>query len=266
LAASVVLAFLWTSEVAAHSEQGLLTLDATASRQPLAAEVRARLVYVSDGHPASNASVTVEALGPNGLTVPARAMTSEGDGVYTSSVVLPTSGPWTFRAVASDPSATAETGFDAAPPPSAGSTGPAARALTAAMSELVPTMSNAVAFTAADDPDQLLGRPGQYASKANFADARIGDAPGVPARVDDGGSVETFASGEDAKERRRHVKATIRSGSGSTEYLCVYGTTLLRLSSDLTPSQARGYDAATRKILKEFTKHTYKACPATAPQ
>jgi hypothetical protein len=126
-AASLVLVCLSASAVAAHSTQGLLTLDAVRGREPLTVEVRARLVYVNDGHPASNGAVTVEALESSGAAVPPQPMAREGDGVYTAVMVLPTPGAWTLRAAASDPDASAEVAFEAEPSPTTTTTPVATR-------------------------------------------------------------------------------------------------------------------------------------------
>jgi len=95
----------------AHSDTGLLSLETSPAPQPLGVQVRARLVYVNDRDPASSATVTVEGTGPNGATVPPTTLVSQGDGVYTRVVVVPTAGPWTFRARSATPAATAETQF-----------------------------------------------------------------------------------------------------------------------------------------------------------
>src|SRR5450759_3849318 len=55
-----------------------------------------------------------------------------------------------------------------------------------------------VVYTAASDPNHLLGRPGEYTSKADFADSRVaGQETGVTA----GGSVEVFTGQADAVRR-----------------------------------------------------------------
>src|SRR5438309_1652240 len=46
--------------------------------------------------------------------------------------------------------------------------------LVDALQPLVPSMGGVVNYTDATDPNRLLGRPGQYASKANFIDSRTG--------------------------------------------------------------------------------------------
>jgi hypothetical protein len=113
--AVLVIVAVDASGASAHGDQGLLALEANAGRQSLTVEVRARLVYANDGDPVSTARVTVDALGPDGATVPAAAMASGGDGTYAAELRLPGAGAWTVRATATNPTANAEIRFDAVP-------------------------------------------------------------------------------------------------------------------------------------------------------
>ena len=101
-------------------------------------------------------------------------------------------------------------------------------------------------YTAANDVNKLLGRPGQYIGKANFRDTRI-RSTGFD--VDDGGSVETFANKGDAARRYRYVDAVTNSSSLFVEYHYLEGTVFLRLSHELTPAQAKQYERAFRKAV-----------------
>ena len=49
-------------------------------------------------------------------------------------------------------------------------------------------------YTEENDPNKLLGRPGQYVGKANFRDRRAEDDGASDLDVSEGGSVEVFAS------------------------------------------------------------------------
>jgi len=100
-------------------------------------------------------------------------------------------------------------------------------------------------YTASSDPNKLLGRPSQYTGKANFKDRRL-KAAGFD--VDNGGSVETFANRDDAKRRFDYVRAIAKSPLFA-EYDYLEGTVLLRISSDLTPTQAKAYEQALRKAV-----------------
>jgi hypothetical protein len=90
-------------------------------------------------------------------------------------------------------------------------------------------------LTAASDPNQLLGRPGGYTSKSEFADSRMtGEAgPGVAA----GGSVEVFADHAGAVRRARYIQGIVQAAPVlGAEYDYVAGAVLLRVSGQLTPA------------------------------
>jgi hypothetical protein len=100
-------------------------------------------------------------------------------------------------------------------------------------------------YTESNDPNKLMGRPGQYIGKANFLDRRI---KFDQFSVSDGGSVETFANKSDANVRFKYMSAVARTPLFA-EYDYLEGTVLLRIASDLTPTQAKAYETAFRKIV-----------------
>ncbi|MDQ3864926.1 MAG: hypothetical protein M3317_15775 [Actinomycetota bacterium] len=106
------------------------------------------------------------------------------------------------------------------------------------------------AYTAENDPNELLGRPGQYTSKAMFKDTRLGADPIASEwDVQNGGSVEVFENGDDAIKRREYLEALAKNSGSFNEYAYREGTVLLRLSHCLTPQQAGEYEAALRRAL-----------------
>jgi hypothetical protein len=102
-------------------------------------------------------------------------------------------------------------------------------------------------YNPSSDPNKLLGRPGQYTGKANFRDRRIRSGTGF--RVDNGGSVETFANKGDAERRYKYLHAISTSSSLFAEWNYVEGTVVLRLSHQLTPRQAKQYERAFRRAV-----------------
>ena len=60
-----------------------------------------------------------------------------------------------------------------------------------------------------------------------------------------GGSVETFESEDDAKRRYEYVSAIAKSPLFA-EYDYLEGTVFLRISSELTPTQAKACERAFR--------------------
>ena len=117
---------------------------------------------------------------------------------------------------------------------------PAADAVVAQLKASGIPIGQTVALTAETDPNKLLGRPGQYTSKATFADTRL-PATAAPS-LDAGGSVETFASQADAVARFDYLKRVTAGNGALAEYDYMHGQALLRLSHMLTPDQAIAYE------------------------
>ncbi|MEW1911837.1 hypothetical protein AB0442_25920 [Kitasatospora sp. NPDC085895] len=111
-----------------------------------------------------------------------------------------------------------------------------------------------VTYTGADDPDGLLGRPGQYASKAAFDDTRVSDSPLAREEaagrrrdaVSYGGAVEVFAAPEDAGARADDLAGRQQPGTGGArpDYVYRSGVVVVRVSHLLTPEQAQAYARA----------------------
>ncbi len=104
-------------------------------------------------------------------------------------------------------------------------------------------------YNESSDPNKLLGRPGQYVGKVNFRDKRIKDSDTF-GRFDTsaGGSVEVFNSKADAKRRFVYLKAITQSSPLFVEYDYLEGSILLRVSKNLTPTQAKKYEATLRRL------------------
>jgi hypothetical protein len=106
-------------------------------------------------------------------------------------------------------------------------------------------------YTAATDPNHLLGRPGGYASKIMFADPRsegTQDASGGP-DVTEGGSIEVYATHADAVRRAVYIETITQAAPLlGTEYDYVSGGVLLRVSGNLTPTQAGQYEQALQAV------------------
>lgn len=127
----------------------------------------------------------------------------------------------------------------------------AAEQVSDQLAKAIPSFKTFRVYTEADDPNKLMGRPGGYTSKTAFYDSRISKDAALGERDDAiirGGSVEVFESAELATKRYEYVKAIAESSSLFTEYDYVSGTALLRVSKELTPSQAREYEAALKQI------------------
>lgn len=92
-------------------------------------------------------------------------------------------------------------------------------------------------YDASTDPNELLGRPGQYTAKFNFADTRLEQFEDGPT----GGSVESFESTRELENRAEYIKSLGESMPMFAEYQFTSGLMLLRLDKGLTPEQADEY-------------------------
>lgn len=104
-----------------------------------------------------------------------------------------------------------------------------------------------VVYSAADDPNGLLGRPGQYTSKVNFVDTTL-----VPSAivfdVAEGGSIEMFETQELAQARADYIFTVIQENPSLVEYDFVVGGILLRVSGTHLPDVAEQYHVALQEI------------------
>lgn len=103
-------------------------------------------------------------------------------------------------------------------------------------------IENIIEHTESTDPNDLLGRPGGYTSKVNFADSRIEQYD-----ITDpyGGTVEVFITKNDTEKRRDHLEAILNAMDifgGQYIYVSEDGLAILRLEYDITPSQAAEYE------------------------
>jgi len=106
-------------------------------------------------------------------------------------------------------------------------------------------------YTAATDPNHLLGRPGGYTSKIIFADPRARDPQNASGGHDvaEGGSIEVYATHAGAVRRASYIEAVTQAAPIlGAEYDYVSGRVLLRVSGILTPAQARQYEEALQAV------------------
>jgi hypothetical protein len=99
-------------------------------------------------------------------------------------------------------------------------------------------------YTAETDPNNLLGRPGGYESKATFRDTRIERGTGVGG----GGSVEVFKDDDGAIRRREQMERISQSSPVLGEYTYQRGSVVLRIARALTPDQAQAYEQALKDM------------------
>lgn len=122
--------------------------------------------------------------------------------------------------------------------------------IVAALKAAGRPIGDALTYTAANDPNSLLGRPNGYTSKTAFYDTGLPQQNPSPFDVSDGGSVELFANNAGAQARMTYIQTIAKGLPALTEYDYVQGGALLRLSARLTPDQAAQYAAAFRAAVR----------------
>ena len=115
--------------------------------------------------------------------------------------------------------------------------GAAAEALRAAN----PNITTVTVYDETNDPNDLIGRPGQYTSAAQLADGRAAGGEGIEA----GAVIEVFANAQDAQARSTYIQDTLAElgPAFGTEWHHLHGTHLLRVSGTLVPSANDEYAA-----------------------
>jgi hypothetical protein len=112
-------------------------------------------------------------------------------------------------------------------------------------------ITSSVVITENNDPNNLIGRPGQYTSKVVFADERTGVAVSeTEPSNDSGGSVEVFADEAAAQARSEYI-TRVQAEMGpiaGVEYQYLAGPALVRVTGDLPPSVTADYESAVAEL------------------
>lgn len=126
-----------------------------------------------------------------------------------------------------------------------------AEQVASTLEQSVSTMTTTVVYTAATDPDHLLGKAHGYLSKVAFSDSRVqpADVEGAkPDAIVRGGSVETFATAAQAHARAKAIEKAAQGSASAGEYHYYVVNSLIRVSQVLTPAQADDYALAAQSI------------------
>lgn len=106
-----------------------------------------------------------------------------------------------------------------------------------------------VVYTEETDPNEVLGRPNQYTSKVDFSDTTLEQ----PTEGDmAGGTIEVFATAEDCTSRYEYLKGfddPELGAFGLNQYMYKGDTVILRVSYDVTPTNAETYEKAFNELI-----------------
>jgi hypothetical protein len=98
-----------------------------------------------------------------------------------------------------------------------------------------------IVYTDATDPNKLLGRPGQYTSKADFSDTRH---PELDPTQTCSGCVEVYPDAAGALARKAYVDRVTQGIPLLLEYTYAEGNVCLRFDHQFLPAEAAAYDQA----------------------
>ena len=119
------------------------------------------------------------------------------------------------------------------------------------LQEKISNVISIVVYDEETDPNENLGRPGQYIGKADFFDDRMEDTE------DNAGTIEFFSSKSDCNDRYEYLcklSDPELGVLGVNQYIYKYDLAVFRVSFDLTPTQAEEYKAAMDEIMGEVSE------------
>ena len=129
-----------------------------------------------------------------------------------------------------------------------------AESAVTSLQEKISTIVKTVVYDEETDPNENLGRPGQYIGKADFFDNRM------EFEDENAGTIEFFSSKSDCNDRYDYLcnlSDPELGAFGVNEYIYKYDLAIFRVSFDLAPSEAEEYKKAMDEIMNE-TSEQYK--------
>jgi hypothetical protein len=133
--------------------------------------------------------------------------------------------------------------------------------IVAALKKAGLPVRHEITFDEKTDQNALLGRPGGYISKASFLEPRDDEMWDFSIEYDEsfdpvtygyGYTVETFKNTSEMQKRYDYLNSMVDTGGivSPRQYIYKYGKAILRVSYDLTPSEAKKYEQAFYEIMK----------------
>jgi hypothetical protein len=133
--------------------------------------------------------------------------------------------------------------------------------IVAALKKAGLPIKHEITFDENTDQNALLGRPNEYISKASFLEPMDEEMWDFSIEYDEsfdpvtygyGYTVETFKNTSDMQKRYDYLDSLADTGGivSPRQYMYKYDKAILRVSYDLTPSEAKKYEQAFYKIMK----------------
>lgn len=104
-------------------------------------------------------------------------------------------------------------------------------------------------FDEKTDPNGNLGRPEQYTSKVDFSDTTLEQ---LDLKNPAGGTIEVFANEKDCTARHKYLEGFADPSMGAfglNQYMYKGDSVILRVSYDVTPTEAKEYETAFTNLL-----------------
>ena len=114
------------------------------------------------------------------------------------------------------------------------------------LKENISTIGKTKKYTEKTDENKLLGRPGQYVGKIDFWDARYTDSNSYC-------TIEYFSNSHDCQSRYEYLSQYTDSSLGAfglNQYVYKYDKSIIRITYDMTPKQAKKYEKVLNKFLQ----------------
>lgn len=130
------------------------------------------------------------------------------------------------------------------------------RALVSVISSL-PNVKETLTYSEETDPNELLGKPNNYIGKIDFEDDRCEQL--VENHLE-GGTIEYFSNEEDCDARYEYLEKLNNAKMGAfglNQYMYKYPTLILRVSYDLTPTEAEQYKNELNEYLGQEPLQNY---------
>ncbi len=120
-----------------------------------------------------------------------------------------------------------------------------------ALKDTVSYVTEIVVYDESTDPNEKLGRPGNYIGKGDFFDSRLEETDG------NAGTIEFFSSKSDCTDRYEYLcklSDPELGAFGTNQYIYKYDLAVFRVTFDLTPEQAAEYKTAMDEIMGEVSE------------
>lgn len=115
-----------------------------------------------------------------------------------------------------------------------------------ALEEAEIPIVESVTFTSSTDPNELLGRPGQYVGKAAWHDRRVECFAEAPDDInwDCGGDVEVFEDSSNLDDRYQYLSGFAEEPPLGGFYMWRFHNVIVRVTFSIPPEQLPDYEEA----------------------